>query len=132
MNIGSSQKLQSTLVMATDGHTNNFSRTTNTPVQHGQLVRIEKGPLADVDQVVQRLKSNIAKDKEDAIEVQKVSEIVLGRKVQFNVNQEIGQVVVAIVDPQTNRVIKEIPSAEEQKLKAKIRRSTGHLFDVLV
>jgi len=131
MNVGSSGKLQSPMALAMDGH--HFSNSRPVAVNHPKPAIVpERGPMADAEQVVQRIKNNIAKDKEDAKEIQQVSEIVLGRKVQFNVNAELGQVVVAIVDPQTKRVIKEIPSADEQRIKAKMRRSTGHLFDALV
>mgnify|MGYP003426118257 FL=1 len=56
----------------------------------------------------------------------------MGRKVQFNVNQELDQVVVTIVDPSTNNVIKEIPSADIQKLKVRIRKTIGLLFDEMI
>ena len=62
----------------------------------------------------------------------KVSEIVLGHKVEFNINQELNQIVVSIVDPKTNKVIKQIPSSDVQKIKANIRKTMGLLFDELV
>ena len=47
----------------------------------------------------------------------------------FNVNEEIDKVVVKIVDPSTNKVIKEIPSEDIQKLQARIRETIGLLVD---
>ena len=55
----------------------------------------------------------------------------MGRKVQFNVNNELDSVVVKIVDANTNQVVKEIPSEDIQKLKINIRRAIGLLFDDL-
>jgi flagellar protein FlaG len=78
--------------------------------------------MADAAQVVQNLTKNIAKTKESIEQIQRVSDIILGRKTQFSVDQESGKVVISIIDPQTNKVIKEIPSADEQRLRAKLRR----------
>ncbi|BDC95670.1 MULTISPECIES: flagellar protein FlaG [Treponema] len=97
---------------------------------HGRITKPASGkphvvplpnPMASAEQVVQKLKKNIAETKENIKQIQKVSDIILGRKTQFSVDQESGKVIVAIVDPQTNQVIKEIPSAEELRMKAKLR-----------
>lgn len=92
-------------------------------------------PMADAAQVVQKLAKNIAETKESIEQIQRVSDIILGRKTQFSVDQESGKVVIAIIDPQTNTVIKEIPSADEQRLRAKLRRMaelslTGSVVDL--
>lgn len=89
-------------------------------------------PMADAAQVVQNITNNIAQVKEDVRQLQKLSDVVMGRKVQFNVNQELNQVIVSIVDPSTNQVIKEIPSTDIQKLKARIRKTIGLLFDEMI
>ena len=90
---------------------------------HGRITKPASGKphVASAEQVVQKLKKNIAETKENIKQIQKVSDIILGRKTQFSVDQESGKVIVAIVDPQTNQVIKEIPSAEELRMKAKLR-----------
>ena len=89
-------------------------------------------PMADAAQVVQNITNNLAQVKEDAKQLQRLSDVVMGRKVQFNVNQELNQVVVSIVDPTTDKVIKEIPSADLQKLKVRIRKTIGLLFDEMI
>ena len=58
--------------------------------------------------------------------------MVMGRKLRFNVNEELGSIVVKIVDPNTEQVIKEIPSADIQKLKINVRRAIGVIFDDMV
>ena len=65
-------------------------------------------------------------------QLQKLSDVVSGRKVQFSINQELNQVVVSVVDPETNQVLKEIPSADIQKLKVRIRKAIGVLFDEMI
>ena len=58
-----------------------------------------------------------------------MTEMVTGRKLQFNVNKELGSVVVKIVDSSTNQVLKEIPSKDIQELKVRLREAIGSLFD---
>ena len=89
-------------------------------------------PMADAAHVVQNITENIAQVQEDVRQLQRLSDAVMGRKVQFSVNQELNQVVVAIVDPSTDQVIKEIPSADIQKMKARIRKTIGLLFDEMI
>ena len=88
--------------------------------------------IADGARVVDNLVENNAQVKADAQQLQRLSDIVMGRKLQFNVNEELGSVVVKVVDPSTNQVIKEIPSADIQKLKINIRKAIGVLFDEMI
>ena len=78
------------------------------------------------------LKNDIDELQEDVKQLQKLSDVVSGRKVQFSINQELNQVVVSVVDPETNQVLKEIPSADIQKLKVRIRKAIGVLFDEMI
>ena len=82
-------------------------------------------------QVAQNIEQNIAEIKADTQELQKMSEIVNGRKLQFTVNKELKTVVVSVVDSTTNQVLKEIPSEDIQKLKVRIRKAIGNLYDNL-
>lgn len=120
-NIGSS--------MATDGrYYNSNAVKSNTNVQAvNQHLNI-----ADGAKVVDSLVQNNAQVKADAHELQKLSDMVMGPKIQFNVNEELGSVIVKVVDPTTNQVIKEIPSADVQRLKMNIRRAIGVLFDEMI
>lgn len=101
-----------------------------TPQQVAQA--IDKSPIEGAASAAQSIAQSIAQTQEDVRQIQKLSDVVMGRKVQFNVNQELNQVVVRIVDPQTDAVIKEIPSADIQKLKVRIRQAIGVLFDELI
>ena len=83
-------------------------------------------------QVAQNIEQNIAEIKADTQELEKMSEMITGRKLQFSVNKELNSVIVTIVDPQTNQVLKEIPSKDIQQLKLRIRKAIGNLFDEVV
>lgn len=80
-------------------------------------------------EVAQNIEQKIAEIKESTKEIQNLSAVVNGRKLQFNVNKELGSVVVTIVDSSTNQIIKEIPSEDMQKLKIRIRKAIGSLYD---
>ena len=80
-------------------------------------------------QVAQNIEQNLAQIKEDSQQLQKMYEMVDGRKLQFSVNKELGAVVVRVVDSNTNQVLKEIPSEDIQKLKLRLRKAIGNLFD---
>ena len=83
-------------------------------------------------QVAQNIEQNMAEIKADVQALQKMTEMVGGSKLQFSVNKELGSVVVSIVDSATNQVIKQSPSEAMQKLKLRIRKAIGSLFDEVI
>ena len=83
-------------------------------------------------QVAQNIEQNMADLKADTQALQKMTEMVGGNKLQFSVNKELGSVVVSIVDSATNQVIKQIPSEDMQKLKLRIRKAIGSMFDEVI
>ena len=83
-------------------------------------------------QVAQNIEQNIAELKADSQALQRMTEMVGGNKLLFSVNKELGSVVVSIVDSETNQVIKQIPSEDMQKLKLRIRKAIGSMFDEVI
>ena len=81
----------------------------------------ESGPVVDNEAI-----------KADTQALQKMTEMVGGNKLLFSVNKELGSVVVSIVDSATNQVIKQIPSEDMQKLKLRIRKAIGSMFDEVI
>ena len=114
---------------AMEGLYNNSSSVKNVQASKPVFKQLN---IADGARVVDNLVENNAQVKADAQKLQRLSDIVMGRKLQFNVNEELGSVVVKVVDPSTNQVIKEIPSADIQKLKINIRKAIGVLFDEMI
>jgi flagellar protein FlaG len=115
---------------AMDGRLNLNSAATSTakssPTQELNV------PMADAAKVVQNISENNAQLQEDVRQLQKLSDVVSGRKVQFSVNKELNQVVVTVVDSTTDKVVKQIPSEDIQKLKVRIRKAIGVLFDEMI
>ena len=83
-------------------------------------------------QVAQNIEQTIQQVKEDTQQLQKMSEMVNGNKLRFSVNKELGSVIVSIIDSNTNQVVKEIPSEDLQKLKLRIRKAIGNIFDEVI
>ena len=61
-------------------------------------------------------------------QIQRISDM-FDRKLQFRVSKELDQVIVKVIDSTTDRTIREIPSAEIQKLQIRIKETLGLLFD---
>jgi flagellar protein FlaG len=55
--------------------------------------------------------------------------LAFNRRVKLSVNDEINQVIIKVVDEDTDRVIKEIPPEEIQHLIARIKETIGLLVD---
>ena len=117
--------------VAMDGQSlyNVNSRNANTAAQQ-QSAALSITPTGA--QVAQNIEQNMAELKADTQALQKMTEMVGGNKLQFSVNKELGSVVVSIVDSATNQVIKQIPSEDMQKLKLRIRKAIGSMFDEVI
>lgn len=51
------------------------------------------------------------------------------RRLKFSINHELEQVVVKVIDTQTDKVIKELPPEALQRLHVRIREAIGLLID---
>lgn len=54
---------------------------------------------------------------------------VFDRRLSFRINEKLGQLVVKVIDTETEKTIKEIPPAELQHVRERIREVIGILFD---
>ena len=55
--------------------------------------------------------------------------LAFNRKVVLSVNESINQVIIKVIDKETDKVIKEIPAEEIQRLIARIKETIGLLVD---
>jgi flagellar protein FlaG len=55
--------------------------------------------------------------------------LAFNRRVILSVNEQINQVIIKVVDAETDKVIKEIPAEEIQHLIARIKETIGLLVD---
>ena len=63
-----------------------------------------------------------------ADEMQLVAD-ALNKRLSFSVNRELDQVVVKVIDRKTDKVIKELPPEELQRMHVRIREAIGLLID---
>ncbi len=55
--------------------------------------------------------------------------LAFDKKLRFEVNHDLDRVIVKVIDPETDKVIKELPPEELQRLQARIQEMIGLLFD---
>lgn len=116
--------------LAMEGHTIHASPVSSSKPNTDVFRNSENSLVTQTaSDVAANLANNVAEIKADAQQLEKMSELISGRKLQFNVNDELGSVIVKIVDPNTDQVLKEIPSKDIQNLKINIRKAIGILFD---
>jgi len=58
--------------------------------------------------------------------------LVFNRKLQFVVDHSSNQVIIKVIDKETDKVIKEIPPEELQRLHSNLKEAIGLLFDEMV
>lgn len=68
-------------------------------------------------------------DVQSMVEDLRVVASALDKRLKFTINQDLGQVVVKVIDRQTDKVIKELPPRELQRLHVRIREAIGLLID---
>ncbi|MGN0728775.1 flagellar protein FlaG [Treponema sp.] len=101
--------------------------------QKGESKVPAKGTLPNsASEVLQNFEANKADLEASVQELQRLSDIVTGHKLHFNVNDELNRVVVTVVDASTNEIIREIPSKDIQKLQARMKQAIGVLFDEMI
>jgi|WetSurMetagenome_2_1015567.scaffolds.fasta_scaffold1118157_1 flagellar protein FlaG len=61
-------------------------------------------------------------------DLKQVSE-AFNRRLSFSINEKLGQVVVKVIDNDTDKVVREIPPTELQHVYEAIREAIGLLFD---
>jgi flagellar protein FlaG len=63
-----------------------------------------------------------------AADLERVS-LAFNKKLQFVVDHNSNQVLVKVIDTQTDKVIKVLPPEELQRLHSKLKETIGFLFD---
>ncbi|MDR0464861.1 MAG: flagellar protein FlaG [Treponema sp.] len=64
-----------------------------------------------------------------AADLQRISQTFSNKKLQYVVDHGSNQVVVKVIDKETDKVIKELPPEELQRLHKNLKEASGALFD---
>ena len=117
-----------------------IARSQSAPVQEivNRPKPIDMEPARQAKVVAQKLSDAAADTKKDRVEVERyLSDIVkytrfFNKRLRFSINEDLDQVVVKVIDSQTDKVIKEIPPAVLQRLHVRIREAIGLLVDEII
>ena len=63
-----------------------------------------------------------------AADLERIS-LAFNKKLQFVVDHHSNEITVKVIDKETDKVIKELPPEELQRLHSKLRETIGFLFD---
>jgi len=99
-------------------------------------------PIIEVVQNLESTQAKIQKNAEVTIEkTRKDVEIAINelqelsksfnRRLKFQIDENVDSIIVKVIDPETEKVIKEYPSKELQMVHKRIKEAIGLLFDVL-
>jgi flagellar protein FlaG len=83
-------------------------------------------PQPDVQEEQQKLTRQEIQNQAKVLEK---TFLAFNRKVVLSVNEQINQVIIKVVDAETDKVIKEIPAEEIQHMIARIKETIGLLVD---
>jgi len=83
-------------------------------------------PQPDAQEEQQKLTRQEIENQAKALEK---TFLAFNRRVVLSVNEQINQVIIKVVDAETDKVIKEIPAEEIQHLIARIKETIGLLVD---
>ena len=69
--------------------------------------------------------------KQTTLDLERIS-LAFDRRLKFVVDQESREILVKVIDNETDKVIKVLPPEELQRLHSRIRETMGFLFDRMV
>jgi flagellar protein FlaG len=88
------------------------------PVSRNPTARLEKS-------------ENIGKIGKTVADIERIS-LAFNKKLKFEVDHTDHDVTIKVIDPETDKVIKELPPKELERLRDQIRDALGVLFDVQI
>jgi len=69
--------------------------------------------------------------KQTTSDLERIS-LAFDRRLKFVIDQESREILIKVIDNETDKVIKVLPPEELQKLHSRIRETIGFLFDKMV
>jgi len=87
------------------------------------------GQIRQHDQPEKKVKPQVIHSA--AADLQRIG-LALNKKLQFVVDHRSNEVIVKVIDKETDKVIKELPPEELQRLHRNLKEAIGLLFDEMV
>jgi flagellar protein FlaG len=104
-----------------------FSKEKQTPLPMEEKVSSEKTESS----LPGNLKSQVQDIAKTASALEQIS-LAFNRRMQFIIDQESREIIIKVIDNETDKVIKVLPPEELQRLHSRIRETIGFLFDRMV
>lgn len=123
------------MALEIQGLGNTLHTLPNRTATTAKLERQQKQQKVQGEKIRQQIESS------QEVKQQKIQEAVdrldqyaksINKRLSYSFNRELNQVVVKVVDAQTDKVIKELPPAELQRLHMKIQEYIGMIVDETV
>ena len=76
-------------------------------------------------------KSKAVDIQQMTVDLEKIS-LAFNRRLKFVIDQESREILIKVIDNETDKVIKVLPPEELQRLHSRIRETIGFLFDRMV
>jgi len=76
-------------------------------------------------------KSKAAALEQTTADLERIS-LAFNRRLKFIIDQESKEILIKVIDNETDKVIKVLPPEELQRLHSRIRETIGFLFDRMV
>ncbi len=84
---------------------------------------------AEVTEKLEKRESDIEAEVQ---ELQRISDMLSGNKLEFKFSKELNKVIVKVVNSSTDEVIREIPSEDLQRIQVRMKQVIGILFDEVI
>lgn len=85
--------------------------------------------ISGIDNEKDEEKENIEKTFEKAVNKINENLIAAHRKLSYDVHEDTNQIIVKIIDTDTDEIVREVPPEEQLDLKAKMQDMVGLLLD---
>jgi flagellar protein FlaG len=100
------------------------------PRTQQMVVQDRMAKKAAIEQFESSLPGNrdMGEIKATTADLERIS-LAFNKKLKFTIDHESHEIMVKVIDPETDKVIKVLPPEELQRLHGKIRETLGFLFD---
>ncbi|MFP4152217.1 MAG: flagellar protein FlaG [Alkalispirochaeta sp.] len=106
------------------------TRTTGSRDTARSIEQVRRAFATYADDQVQQREEKISREKVKQL-TQELQEVMraFNKRLSFDYNEQLEQMVVKVIDRETDTVIKELPPSELQRVHLRIREAIGLLLD---
>jgi flagellar protein FlaG len=97
----------------------------------GEVATAQNDARIKARKVVENLRSQQLTEDDVRRSIEELRRVTrnFNKRLSFSFNDDLGQMIVKVIDQNTDKVIKELPPAELQRVHVRIREAIGLLLD---